>query len=111
MHRRFHPHMDSHEAWKGTICQRHLARDDHAYRKYPSRASSVGKCKVPQNHTSESNRLLDIQSRTELNALFPELTKSVTGLSWKKFDVPTLFLEHPNSDDAWRGDNTLEIAR
>ncbi|OAX38310.1 hypothetical protein K503DRAFT_170143 [Rhizopogon vinicolor AM-OR11-026] len=50
-------------------------------------------------------------SRAEMAAIFPELTKSVSGISWQKFDVPTLFLEHPLSEDIWRDDNTLEIIR
>ncbi|KAG1747776.1 uncharacterized protein EDB91DRAFT_1114795 [Suillus paluster] len=48
-------------------------------------------------------------SRAEIASIFPELTKSVTGILWRQFEMPALFLEHPRPDDAWKGQNTLEI--
>lgn len=48
-------------------------------------------------------------SRAEITSIFPELTKSLTGISWRQFQMPALFLEHPHPEHSWRDKNTLKV--
>ncbi|KAG2364304.1 hypothetical protein BDR07DRAFT_802405 [Suillus spraguei] len=48
-------------------------------------------------------------SRAEIVSIFPELTKSLTGIVWRQFEMPALFLEHPHPEHSWRDENTLEV--
>ncbi|KAG2143759.1 uncharacterized protein EDB93DRAFT_1154574 [Suillus bovinus] len=48
-------------------------------------------------------------SRAEIASIFPELTKSITGILWRQFEMPALFLEHPHPEYSWRDKNTLEV--
>ncbi|KAG1897170.1 uncharacterized protein F5891DRAFT_1050741 [Suillus fuscotomentosus] len=48
-------------------------------------------------------------SRAEIASIFPELTKSLTGISWRQFEMPALLLEHPHPEHSWRDKNTLEV--
>lgn len=48
-------------------------------------------------------------SRAEIASIFPELTKSPTGISWRQFEMPALFLEHHHPEHSWRDKRTLEV--
>ncbi|KAG2141857.1 hypothetical protein DEU56DRAFT_268405 [Suillus clintonianus] len=48
-------------------------------------------------------------SRADVASIFPELTKSLTGILWRQFEMPALFLEHHRPQYSWRDKNTLEV--
>ncbi|KAG0704566.1 hypothetical protein DFH29DRAFT_910904 [Suillus ampliporus] len=64
---------------------------------------------VPTVDTPPRTPRVWANSRAEIVSIFPEFTKSVTGISWRQFEMPALFLEHPHTGDAWRDQNTLEV--
>ncbi|KAG2346028.1 hypothetical protein BDR05DRAFT_960339 [Suillus weaverae] len=78
--------------------------------KPPKTKCAIDSCAaVPTVDTLPCTPRVWANSRAEIASIFPELTKSLTGISWRQFEMPALFLEHPNPEHSWRDKNTLQI--
>ncbi|KAG1845900.1 hypothetical protein DFJ58DRAFT_800196 [Suillus subalutaceus] len=78
----------------------------------PKTKCAIDSCAVPTVDTllcTPCTPRVWANSRAEFASIFPELTKSLTGILWRQFQMPALFLEYPNPEHSWRDKNTLEV--
>lgn len=78
----------------------------------PKTKCAIDSCAVPTVDTlpcTPCTPRVWANSRAEIASIFPELAKSLTGISWRQFQMPALFLEHPHPEHSWREKITLEV--